>query len=1135
MTQQEINQLSFWEKQVIKVYNNKKSINEFFFIDKLTPNLFRLIELKPDLSEKIREVELTPNDTDFNLRLNTLEAKMKRGEAEVLFGVGDTFVGIVRKKSIVYGIISMNQWAFVNYMNFYDYNNNKKLKKSSKEFYDLIFDKKIKLENRFNPSIENAVTTPTSTTTSTPTPTPTSQPVNQSPFQDFIDKLGFSDNCILKSNIDNFVTIIEDNAIEYGNNVQDFKFNRKTLEVINGEIKRRIVDNSNGLVAEGNLEGTAIALEKKEYEILIQKGDIIVESDGTRWELDFIKNRALRFNKVGTTYGWIPSEDEFFDRLDMKSITIEKGANVQVGVTNQPAIQSPFQDFIDKLGFSDNCIMKNTDINSSIKGNLLVIPDKGIKYGATIQDFRFERIRLYKTKGGSLEGIANDTTEGALAEANLEGVSLALHKKEYEIIIQKGDRVIFPNKTYIFNEVNQQSLNLNEEGKNTPFTIDFSDFVLFLGSGKMKIERNPNATTTQSSTATPSTQPAKQYGFKKGSVLVTTKNPLEYFAILNVDFNSGMITMESGDVGKKGSGIRIIEEAPTHPFGYMYLLQEAIDKGEYKLLYNIGDEFIVLASNEKIEVTDVIEKKTLVDWNNSTERFDTWYIIEKIVIDKSFVPLGTSANATTTAPNQPIQPSEVKVGQFYKNTVGNYYYIYATLDGNVTETVYGKNFTIKEKNYSKEDWDVIKKRIEDGNWILENPPNVPYNLGDKFYFKDLPSDVFTIDFTYTNDGIDVYNKNLKVDVVDSSGEVDNVVDLDDFKQLIDEGEVIFIKEEKAPPKQVAPAITYSSDEIRYKELKKELEQILFLKSTINDMNFEERINVDTLYEEVKSEADALFFKITEDKLGQNEIIDTMFEQSFMPLERRYDLGETNITGDNFAPNGTPSEIPESIYHITKTKDFIEWFGDYKEAYRLRNVKNAFVDCSKVVTENYEPQLVWHGSGHLFSYFLFDRFPAAYFAVNKSYAEWFANRDATRQGGYLYPFFLDIRRPLDLTLFGVDRIKGQEFLDWIYLQTGLERKDLKLNPMLLRPTAPELWAWSYLRNSPDFLAQIRDTNVFDGIIYYENNPDDIINRQENVTKAYIIFKPEQCKLAIPDRGALLQASLKSFVLKKGGKI
>jgi hypothetical protein len=963
MTQQEINQLSFWEKQVIKVYNTKKSHNEFFFIDKLTPNVFRLIELKPDLSEKIREVELTPNDTDFNLRLNTLEAKMKRGEAEVLFGEGDTWAGIVRKKSVTYVINGMRQWAFVYYVDFY--NNNKKSKKSSKDFYDLIFDKKIKLVTRENSSIQNAVNTPTSTTTSTPTPTPTptTQPVNQSPFQDFIDNLGFSNNCILKSNLDNFVTIIDENAIHYGDSVQDFKFFRKTFEVINGEIKRSINDDSFGIIAEGNLEGTAIALEKNEYEILIEKGDFIVESDGTRWRLRYI-DEGLGFLREGTTNGWLMPYDEFFDRLERKSITIEKGTNIQVGVTSQPA---------------------------------------------------------------------------------------------------------------------------------------------------------------------------KQYGFKKGSVLVTTKNPLEYFAVLEVDFNSGMITMESGDVSKNGDGIRIIEEARTTPFGYMYLLQEAIDKGEYKLLYNIGDEFKVKSTNSKIEITNVIEKKTLFNWNNYPEELETWKLIEVIEITKKIEAVGSSTNATTTAANQPI---EVKVGQFYKNSVGNYYYIYATLDGNVTEVVFGKDFTRKEKYYIKQSSDEIKNWVKNGEWIFENPPNVPYNLGDKFYLKSEPSDVFTINFKYTNDEDDDSSsqKKLKVEIIDNSlGEVDNLLDLDVFKEIIDSGDIIFIKEEKAPPKEVAPAIIYSSDEIRYKELKKELEQILFLKSTINDMNFEERINVDTLYEDVKNEADALFFKITEDKLGQNEIIDTMFEQSFMPLERRYDLGETNITGDNFAPNGTPSEIPESIYHITKTKDFIEWFGDYKEAYRLRNVKNAFVDCSKVLTENYEPQLVWHGSGHLFSYFLFDRFPAAYFAVNKSYAEWFANRDATRQGGYLYPFFLDIRRPLDLTLFGVDRIKGQEFLDWIYLQTGLERKDLKLNPMLLRPTAPELWAWSYLRNSPDFLAQIRDTNVFDGIIYYENNPDDIINRQENVTKAYIIFKPEQCKLAIPDRGALLQASLKSFVLKKGGKI
>jgi hypothetical protein len=53
-----------------------------------------------------------------------------------------------------------------------------------------------------------------------------------------------------------------------------------------------------------------------------------------------------------------------------------------------------------------------------------------------------------------------------------------------------------------------------------------------------------------------------------------------------------------------------------------------------------------------------------------------------------------------------------------------------------------------------------------------------------------------------------------------------------------------------------------------------------------------------------------------------------------------------------APNDKPSNLPERLYAQVRTKEFKDWFGDW-----INDPKNA----SKVVDENGEPRVVYHGS------------------------------------------------------------------------------------------------------------------------------------------------------------------------------
>ena len=62
-----------------------------------------------------------------------------------------------------------------------------------------------------------------------------------------------------------------------------------------------------------------------------------------------------------------------------------------------------------------------------------------------------------------------------------------------------------------------------------------------------------------------------------------------------------------------------------------------------------------------------------------------------------------------------------------------------------------------------------------------------------------------------------------------------------------------------------------------------------------------------------------------------------------------------------APNGKPSNHTPEQYKLVRTPAFIQWFGDWQ---------NDPVNASKVIDENGEPLVVWHGSDK--DYNIFDK-------------------------------------------------------------------------------------------------------------------------------------------------------------------
>jgi hypothetical protein len=122
--------------------------------------------------------------------------------------------------------------------------------------------------------------------------------------------------------------------------------------------------------------------------------------------------------------------------------------------------------------------------------------------------------------------------------------------------------------------------------------------------------------------------------------------------------------------------------------------------------------------------------------------------------------------------------------------------------------------------------------------------------------------------------------------------------------------------------------------------------------------------------------------------------------------------------------------------------------------------------------------------------------------------------------------------MDLRFFGTDLVKYEYLVDYLELQYGYtmpENKMLKI----ASDQKGGLWLWVYLRSSPEWLLKIKNDKMFDGIMFYENNPEEIIDGKENVTPAWLVFNSNQIKYA---KGNLTYSlSSDDFRFKKGGEI
>lgn len=145
-----------------------------------------------------------------------------------------------------------------------------------------------------------------------------------------------------------------------------------------------------------------------------------------------------------------------------------------------------------------------------------------------------------------------------------------------------------------------------------------------------------------------------------------------------------------------------------------------------------------------------------------------------------------------------------------------------------------------------------------------------------------------------------------------------------------------------------------------------------------------------------------------------------------------------------APNGEKTKLNAEQWATVRTTNFKNWFGDWE---------NDPENASKVVDENGEPMVVWHGRSAEFNTFenkegvrfimgLEDKVKAEgfFFSPDKGLAEEFASNSYRHRGGKanVVPCFLNIRRPMDLTGEDYDRIY-EDVTGWEYM-VGVDTQD-----------------------------------------------------------------------------------------------
>jgi hypothetical protein len=226
--------------------------------------------------------------------------------------------------------------------------------------------------------------------------------------------------------------------------------------------------------------------------------------------------------------------------------------------------------------------------------------------------------------------------------------------------------------------------------------------------------------------------------------------------------------------------------------------------------------------------------------------------------------------------------------------------------------------------------------------------------------------------------------------------------------------------------------------------------------------------------------------------------------------------EYHLGGDmskHLAPNGKPSNLTHEQWHLVRTPEFKAWFGDWEN-----NPANA----SKVVDENGEPLMVFHGTKESFNEFKKESQNAAtgfgdfgagfYFTSSYDTAKYYTLKFEKR---VIFSVFLKILNPFVIELnwerFSENTIENYKKLKGLFDWQKLAIKNVLSDKDDYRPSK------TITKEIGDYNFQdILSVNGFDGVFVNRYNIyefEDANHRNQILPLNEIVaFEPNQIKLA-----------------------
>jgi ADP-Ribosyltransferase in polyvalent proteins len=111
---------------------------------------------------------------------------------------------------------------------------------------------------------------------------------------------------------------------------------------------------------------------------------------------------------------------------------------------------------------------------------------------------------------------------------------------------------------------------------------------------------------------------------------------------------------------------------------------------------------------------------------------------------------------------------------------------------------------------------------------------------------------------------------------------------------------------------------------------------------------------------------------------------------FSEVRKRKEAQPQLSAGNRLAPNGKPSKLNAKQYEQVRTPEFKNWFGDWE---------NDPANASKVVDENGEPRVVFHGTNNTFDEFKKEKLGSKNFTADSAYMGFFFAGDRSTSEEY----------------------------------------------------------------------------------------------------------------------------------------